>query len=63
MKARVIEVVPEKDRIALNLKPAPAEDGSAYNDSRGAGEGVKSKRQPPKSRSAALADLDALFKK
>lgn len=60
--ARVLEVVPEKERIALSLKPAPAEDGS-YSETRGGGEAGKTKRQPPKSRSAALADLDALFKK
>ena len=62
VKARILEVVPEKDRIALSLKPAPTEEGS-YRESRNGGEAAKSKRQSPKTRSAALADLDALFKK
>lgn len=88
VSARVIEVVPEKSRIALSLKPAPEPgdrpqfregrsdmgggrggppssarrahspmDSSGSHRGRGDGEGDK------KSRTAALADLDALFKK
>ncbi len=63
VKARVLEVVPEKERIALSLKSAKEqidrEKGPPVLDA----DGSKQKREPPKSRSAALADLDALFKK
>ena len=61
--ARVIEVIPEKQRIALSLKiPNERPDGSPgsssrKDDKRSAG------KTPPKQRSSALADLDALFKK
>jgi predicted RNA-binding protein with RPS1 domain len=63
VKARVLEVVPEKERIALSLKPAAdrrlQEAGPlSVNTSNS-----KPKRETPKTRSAALADLDALFKK
>lgn len=66
VKARVLEVVPEKQRIALSLKPAP---DFSRPEMRPQAPGDRaplppgSSRQPPKSRSAALADLDALFKK
>jgi len=63
VKARVLEVVPEKDRIALSLKPALTDEASRPGESRNGQEGPKTKRGPPKTRSAALADLDALFKK
>ncbi|MBN2714562.1 MAG: S1 RNA-binding domain-containing protein [Deltaproteobacteria bacterium] len=105
VNARVLEVIPEKGRIALSLKPAGAdmprrqqesrelqqarENASAiFNDSELAqlrdvslngpprphgggnmmkppshGGGTSSKDQPKKSRSEALADLNALFKK
>ncbi|MBW2276530.1 MAG: S1 RNA-binding domain-containing protein [Deltaproteobacteria bacterium] len=72
VNARVLEVVPEKSRIALSLKPAierpefPPRDGKAgpprapaIERSRRGGDRGGDK----KSRSAALADLDALFKK
>jgi len=72
VNARVLEVVPEKSRIALSLKPAierpelPPREGSAGDvrspkierSRRGGDRGGEKK-----SRSAALADLDALFKK
>jgi predicted RNA-binding protein with RPS1 domain len=72
VNARVLEVVPEKSRIALSLKPAierpelPPRDGKAgtpraptvERSRRGGDRGGEKK-----SRSAALADLDALFKK
>ncbi len=86
--ARVIEVVPEKSRIALSLKPLPEReqrfaalppraDGDASrpparewpsSPSRGGGSRDRNRGGGPtggdkKSRSAALADLDALFKK
>ncbi len=65
VKARVLEVVPEKQRIALSLKPTP---DFSRPEMRPPASGERaplppSGRQPPKSRSAALADLDALFKK
>jgi transcriptional accessory protein Tex/SPT6 len=64
VKARVLEVVPEKQRIALSLKPAP--DFSSP-EMRPPAPGERTRppggRQVPKTRSAALADLDALFKK
>jgi predicted RNA-binding protein with RPS1 domain len=110
VNARVLEVIPEKGRIALSLKPAGAEvprrqqesrelqqarenasaifndtelakirdvtmnspaprSGSGGGASRhmsphmGGGSGSASKDQPKKSRSEALADLNALFKK
>lgn len=58
--ARILEVVPEKQRIALSLKPISVE---ALRESIVSGREGARTRQPPKSRSAALADLDALFKK
>ncbi len=63
VKARVLEVIPEKERIALSLKP-PVE----HKEPDGQGgfrfdPAEKRQRQAPKTRSAALADLDALFKK
>jgi transcriptional accessory protein Tex/SPT6 len=72
VNARVLEVVPEKSRIALSLKPAierpelsPREPGAGpprapkvERSGRGGDRGGEKK-----SRSAALADLDALFKK
>lgn len=101
VNARVLEVIPEKGRIALSLKPAGAdvprrpqesrellqarENANAiFNDSELAqmreaaasnpmprsghrlpmsGGNNSSKEQPKKSRSEALADLHALFKK
>jgi predicted RNA-binding protein with RPS1 domain len=68
VNARVLEVVPEKSRIALSLKP-PAERPEF--PPRNAGKGPPPRTDRPrrdrdgekKSRSAALADLDALFKK
>ncbi|MDJ0763706.1 MAG: S1 RNA-binding domain-containing protein [Myxococcota bacterium] len=61
IKARILEVIPEKDRIALSLKPqedrSPRETGPLPQVQSG------QKREAPKTRSAALADLDALFKK
>ena len=82
VSARVLEVVPEKSRIALSLKPdtGPMDRQAPRRDSpRGKPAGmfgpqiekVGDNTQRPKrssssdkpSRSAALADLDALFKK
>jgi len=82
LSARVLEVVPEKSRIALSLKPdrgpmdrpAPRRDSPKERPSGLFGpqiEKVGDNTQRPKrsgssdkpSRSAALADLDALFKK
>lgn len=60
VRARVLEVVPKKQRIALSLKPAAEEGTRSAVSSRGH---QKSDRATPKTRSAALADLDALFKK
>ena len=66
VQARVLEVIPEKERIALSLKPAlerPVGDGASVSAAKG-GPGLENrKRQAPKTRSAALADLDALFRK
>jgi transcriptional accessory protein Tex/SPT6 len=63
LEVRVLEVVPEKERIALSLKPLPEhqtqEKGPASSD----GRPQVTRREPPKTRNAALADLDALFKK
>jgi predicted RNA-binding protein with RPS1 domain len=77
--ARVLEVIPEKNRIALSLKPAPVPGERSQAPRRESGQqalppmiettgGPRS--GPPsqsggdkKSRSAALADLHALFKK
>jgi len=77
--ARVLEVIPEKNRIALSLKPAPVPGERPQAPRRESGQqslppmvettgGPRS--GPPsqsggekKSRSAALADLHALFKK
>ncbi len=64
VKARVLEVVPEKQRIALSLKPIPeAGRGDLRMPAPGGGPLPQSGRAAPKTRSAALADLDALFKK
>ena len=64
VKARVLEVVPEKQRIALSLKPLPeAGRGDLRMPAPGGGPMPQSNRAAPKTRSAALADLDALFKK
>lgn len=82
VSARVLEVVPEKSRIALSLKPdpGPMDRQAPRRDThreRPAGPGspqiekLGDNTQRPKrsgssdkpSRSAALADLDALFKK
>ncbi len=63
VKARVLEVVPEKQRIALSLKPAPESLRHDLQSASSPAETKKMTRQAPKSRSAALADLDALFKK
>ena len=66
VKARVLEVVPEKQRIALSLKPAP---DFTRPEMRPPMPGERAPLPPgggraaPKTRSAALADLDALFKK
>lgn len=67
--ARVLEVVPEKQRIALTLKPLTERPGrdnrfgpAPMGPPRPPGPG-DNRSSPPKSRSAALADLDALFKK
>jgi transcriptional accessory protein Tex/SPT6 len=66
VKARVLEVVPEKQRIALSLKPAP---DFTRPEMRPPMPGQRAPLPPgggraaPKTRSAALADLDALFKK
>jgi len=67
VNARVLEVVPEKSRIALSLKP-PVERPEF--PAREPGKGPPRTNRPrrdrdgeKKSRSAALADLDALFKK
>ncbi|MCP4603099.1 MAG: S1 RNA-binding domain-containing protein [Proteobacteria bacterium] len=63
VRVRILEVVPEKERIALSLKPAMKRpQREPDNISRGPADG-RQKREPPKTRSAALADLDALFKK
>ncbi len=62
--ARILEVVPEKQRIALTLKPLterPGRDNRVGPPPMGQARGDR--QSPPKSRSAALADLDALFKK
>lgn len=73
--ARVLEVIPEKQRIALTLKPMPDlsmrdRPGGGHRPgdiTRGPGEssGIGPSRGPnsTKSRAAALADLAALFKK
>lgn len=63
VKARVLEVVPEKQRIALSLKPAPEMGKSEGRGGGFAADPRRPNREPPKTRSAALADLDALFKK
>ena len=82
VSARVLEVVPEKSRIALSLKPetgpmdrqAPRRDSQREKPNGMFGpqiEKVGDSTQRPKrsgssdkpSRSAAMADLDALFKK
>jgi transcriptional accessory protein Tex/SPT6 len=63
LRVRVLEVVPEKERIALSLKPPP-EYQSQATATTGSKEGPQvTRREPPKTRNAALADLDALFKK
>jgi predicted RNA-binding protein with RPS1 domain len=80
--ARVLEVIPEKNRIALSLKPAPVPGERAPIQRRESGQhalppmvevaggGQRGSGPPPqggggekKSRTAALADLHALFKK
>jgi predicted RNA-binding protein with RPS1 domain len=85
VSARVLEVVPEKSRIALSLKPLPEREqrfAALPPRADGAAPGARpapEREWPPasraprergggsggdkKSRSAALADLDALFKK
>jgi predicted RNA-binding protein with RPS1 domain len=62
VKARVLEVVPEKQRIALSLKPIMENARSDLRMAPGGGP-PQPNRGAPKTRSAALADLDALFKK
>ena len=79
--ARVLEVIPEKNRIALSLKPAPVPGERPPMQRRESGQhqlppmiettggGSRGSGPPPqsggekKSRTAALADLHALFKK
>ena len=80
VSARVLEVIPEKNRIALSLKPAPVPGERPQSPRRESGqhaptpmvETTGGPRSGPssgqssgekKSRSAALADLHALFKK
>jgi transcriptional accessory protein Tex/SPT6 len=63
VKARVLEVVPEKQRIALSLKPPPETGKPDVRTPPQGGDQPRGNRAPPKTRSAALADLDALFKK
>ncbi len=63
VKARVLEVVPEKDRIALSLKPPPERMQREPRPPSADLTDRKGKRAPPKSRADALADLNALFKK
>lgn len=89
VSARVIEVVPEKSRIALSLKSAPepgerpsfreprpdrgpsrqasapsvSQRSASNHHDKPTQSGGKSGEGDKKSRSAALADLDALFKK
>lgn len=64
LRVRVLEVVPEKERIALSLKPPPEFQSQAKATTAGSKDGPQvTKREPPKTRNAALADLDALFKK
>ncbi|MDD5309685.1 MAG: S1 RNA-binding domain-containing protein [Deltaproteobacteria bacterium] len=63
VSARVIEVVPEKSRIALTMKPLqerPPRDSGIPPGERPAGSERSGEK---KHRSAALANLDALFKK
>jgi predicted RNA-binding protein with RPS1 domain len=63
VSARVIEVVPEKSRIALTMKPIqerPPRDSGVLLGERPAG---AERGGEKKHRSAALANLDALFKK
>ena len=62
VKARVLEVVPEKQRIALSLKPVTENTRPEFRMPPGGGP-PQGNRGAPKTRSAALADLDALFKK
>jgi transcriptional accessory protein Tex/SPT6 len=86
VKARILEVIPDKKRIALSLKPelerAPMPDKSsrispasqalstsftakpkASQPAPKQAKRYQKDNSPPKSRSDALADLDALFKK
>ena len=63
VKARVLEVIPEKDRIALSLKQTSEQKETAARSPSADLTGAKPKRTPPKSRADALADLDKLFKK
>ncbi len=75
VKALVIEVVPEKNRIALSLKQqegqttrvgapvARGDRGRAEREWSSARQGGPRSGKNGKSRNAALADLDALFKK
>ena len=63
VNARILEVVPEKERIALSLKPAPTDMPRDRTAPANSEMSARTKRTPPKTRAAALADLDALFKK
>ncbi len=63
LSVRVLEVVPEKERIALSLKPAPEYQSQDKSNVSSNVQPQVTRREPPKTRNAALADLDALFKK
>lgn len=63
VKVRILEVVPEKERIALSLKPASIRRPQEAGPMTVKAVAEKPRRETPKTRSAALADLDALFKK
>ncbi|MCP4198861.1 MAG: S1 RNA-binding domain-containing protein [Proteobacteria bacterium] len=63
LRVRVLEVVPEKERIALSLKPPPDYQSQEKGTTASKNGPQVTRREPPKTRNAALADLDALFKK
>jgi predicted RNA-binding protein with RPS1 domain len=63
LEVRVLEVVPEKERIALSLKPTHEQQAQEKDTASSNARPQVTRREPPKTRTAALADLDALFKK
>ncbi len=63
VSARVIELIPEKHRIALSLKPAPEQPALEQSGPPRNNKKTGQSRTQTKGRTSALADLNALFKK